>query len=408
MPRVAKSLTTTTCTNARPIVREGNKFERVITDGQCPGLQLHVAPSTGFKSWRIKYKNHLGKTEFHVFDKFPNLSLADARIEANKLKTKLALPPQRPALTFKEVAEDWIHWKKNFAVKGKLPAKITIEKYQNYLENDLYPTLGELDINAINREVCSSLLTEIHSRTPAGADKCHQALNMIFKYAVKNNKKSSAVDLEQIISMENPDEFVMPSDLRLEYGRCAGMTSKQMQLASKLQHHIFLRSGEIMPSKWSEIEFEKMLWTIPAQRMKMKRTHSIPLSKQALNILRELKKLAGKSEFVFPNEKGDSHLVRDSLSKAFRDYKIPYTPHDCRTMAGSWLKNKGVSPFAIEVQLAHIIGNKVQIAYEVEQHKFFMEERISAMQMWSNFLEGIKSKSKDTKLCPLCHNEMHI
>lgn len=406
MPRVAKALTTTTCTNAKPIVRNGKNHERVIADGQCPGLQLHVSATTGFKSWRLKYKNHLDKYEFHVFDKFPNLSLAEARIEANKLKIKLALPPSKPSATFKTVADDWLKWKKTFAVKGKLPAENTIEKYKNYLDNDINIVLGDLDINAVNRENCAELLINLHERTPAGADKCRQALNMIFKYAVKNNKKTAGVDLEEIISLENPTEFVMPKDIRKEYQKCEGMTSKTMQLAMQLQHHVFLRSGEIMIAQWTEIDFKKKLWTIPAQRMKMKRIHSVPLTNQAVTILTELKDIAGDSEYIFPSEKGDMAMHRDSLSKAFREHKISYTPHDCRTIAGSWLKNNGVSPFAVEVQLAHIIGNKVQIAYEVDQYKFFMDERIIAMQMWSNFLGGNKSKSHAENCCPLCLHEL--
>lgn len=409
MPRVAKPLTLLACTNAKPITRDGKRFERVISDGQCPGLQLHVSPVTGLKSWRIKYNNHNGKLEFHVFDRFPNLSIADARIEANKLKSKLALPPKLPSLTFRAVAEEWIKWKESYAVKGRLPAENTIEKYKNYLENDLNPVLGDLAIDTVNREVCSELLIKLNSRTPAGADKCRQALNMIFKYAHKNKKVRELVDLGDIISLEDPDDFVMPTDIRSEYIKCEGMTSKPMKLAMQLQHHIILRSGEIMPSLWTEIDFEKMLWTIPAARMKMKRIHSVPLTSQVIKILKELKKLAGDSKFVFPSEKDDDlPMHRDSLSKAFREHKISYAPHDCRTIAGSWLKNKGVSPFAVEVQLAHIIGNKIQSAYEVDQYKFFMEERISAMMMWSNFLEGNNLNQRKEQFCPLCGHGLNV
>jgi integrase len=210
---------------------------------------------------------------------------------------------------------------------------------------------------------------------------------MIFKYAVKKGKKKYLVDLDDIVYMKNPKKFIPPKDIHAEYAKCLNMTSKLMQLAMRLQHHIFLRSGEIMSLEWEHVK--NSMLEIPAELMKMDQPHKVPLSTHAKKIIEEIKKFTGSEKFLFPSSSKTGHLTGDALSKAFREHQIPYYPHRCRTIAGSWFKNKSIAaPYIVEIQLSHKTKSKVQESYEVEAHDFFLKERKIMMQKWSDFLES--------------------
>lgn len=388
----ATTLEDSTCKGAKPLPDR----EHMLFDGGCPGLHLHIAVS-GKKTFRVRIKVD-GKIKTHSIGTYPKLTLSNARIEAGIiLRDGFPKDLLLNKTTFEVVANRWLLWKKTYAKNGKVSAEATHYQHTNYLNNILIPFFGKKDINEINRKLCNNFLVELNIKTPASADKSRQILNMIFKYAVRNELKEFPVDLLEITSTANGKKVDMPKDLPSLYEKCNEYSSPIMSLAMKLQHHIFLRSGEIMTIKKDDINLDKKLLTITAENMKMKREHIVPLTKQTIQIIKELIKLDEESEWLFPNPNNDKHMVRDYLSKSFRKIKLGYTPHNCRVFAGSWLKMNGVDPHIIEMQLAHESKNKVQSAYEIQQQNFYMLKRCEAMQKWSDFLET-KTQEKENEL----------
>ena len=194
------------------------------------------------------------KIKTHTIGTYPKLTLANARIAAGIiLRDGLPKDLLLNKTTFEVVAKKWLLWKKTYAVNGRLQSEATHYMHNNYLNNMLIPFFGKKDINEINRKLCNNYLSELNKTIPASADKARQILNMIFKYAVRNELKEYPVDLLEITSTAKGKKIEMPKDLPSSYEKCNGSTSQIMCLAMQLQHHIFLRSGEIMTIKKSDI-----------------------------------------------------------------------------------------------------------------------------------------------------------
>ncbi|MDD4911928.1 MAG: tyrosine-type recombinase/integrase [Sideroxydans sp.] len=401
MPRVAKVLTDLAVKNARCT----SKANQRINDGKVAGLHLIIYKKSGAKSWRITDSNN----KPHTLGHYPDMSLEDARKavpsflailhEAKVQEVKIAKSSERG---FEAVAERWLSWRKNFHKNGKPPATSLIDKYRKVLNKDLIPALGQYDIDDIDRKVISTLLLAVNERSNAIAIKCKQYLKMILEWSIDEEIRSTPLpSFKNIIAEKEPKPFVMPTDIRAEYLKCFNTSSKVMSIAMRLQHHIFLRSGELFcikkygvlySSKWIEIDWDKKLWAIESMRMKEQRPHVIPMTAQVESLLRELHELTGHTEFLFPapqgKKKDKAPMVPKSLSKAFDEVGIDYNPHRCRTIAGEWLKKNGVLPIFVEFLLAHQTANQVTQSYEVEPHLYFMKERLEALQKWSDYLEN--------------------
>ena len=406
MPKLAKSLTFETINNAK-----ADAVEQLLFDGGCPGLHLHVAKLTGNKTWRVRIPVN-GKIKTKKIADYPKVSLKQARLLAGAVLHKGFNPEEEKPVTFsfRVVAVEWQEW--CYLYKKPKPTHGTFKVHKSYLQNHLLPEFGDLEFYDVDRDMCTTFLRKIFKETEAGADKCRQILNMIFKYGKRNIKNAGErVDLEEIINYDDTkNDFVMPADILAEYGKCENIKSQLMKLASKLQHHIFLRSGEIISkldeetdirygAEWKEIDFAKKLWTVPDFRMKMKRTHTVPLTSQVISLLRELHKITGKTSFLFPSPADDNEAMsRDDLSSTFREYNIPYDPHDCRTIAGDWMKQNGIDRDVVEMQLSHKLGGKVSQAYEQDPHLYALDKRLKAMQKWSDYLESRKKETEKEKL----------
>lgn len=414
MPRIAPILKDLDCRNAKPIInkKSGLPAPKMLSDGFCPGLKLHVSLPAGKnqtmqKTWRFQFKDNQGKYRSTDLGKYPSLSLDQARKTAEIIRLKLVgqdniLLPD--TCSFGVVAEDFMAWKKKYHKS----AAATVKKDRLILENYILPKIGTKDINEVNREVCSEVILFIDSKSNSLAVKGKQLLDGICQYAVRERKKKESVDLQKIIRAEKAKPFEMPSDIQAEYRKCEEMTSEIMRIAMQLQHHIFLRSGslishldedtkEVFGSKWCEVDWEKQLWIIPGERMKMGSPHATPFTTQVFKLLTRLNELTGESEYMFPTQLGKNKnkipMVRDTLSKAFREKGIAYHPHKCRTIAGDWLKRNGANYLYVELQLSHQIplglaaSTDVQKAYEHSPHLYYLDERREMLQKWSDFLE---------------------
>jgi len=399
MPRLAKPLTDLACKTAKPILRNGKNYESVIVDGACKGLIFHVSP-TGKKTWRIRYDVD-GKQKNHTFANYPDTTLAQARAKLPETVASITEKTNQITSkehTFRHVAEEWHSWKKSFPIKGKLPEPATIRKHRQALDLDLIPKLGDIQIEEIGRDRLKEVLLEINMRSNPVAVKAKQILSMILDYSVDEGYRNTpAPSTKNIVSILKKEKFKMPDDIIVEFEKCDLLDTKVGKLAMKLQHHVFMRSGEIMRSEWAEINWKAGLWNKPAQHMKMKRPHTIPLTRPVIRLLEELNQISGGTPFLFPAPGGKfkdkKPMNRDILSANFRDAGIPYHPHACRTIAGEWLKKHKTPPVLVEYLLAHKIGNTVQDAYEVAPHLYFLDERLEALTKWSNHLDTV-NKSK--------------
>lgn len=400
MPKIPAPLTDTTI---RQITIKDK--EQLIGDGGYLGLYVHVAKNTGRKTWRLRIRenNKIVKTEtvgsFEVKGALDNLTIKEARLKADLLKQAYFNPEKVivPAgvVTFEDVVKQWQGWYNNYAKLNKS----TIDAHNGFLKGDILPAFGKMDIKAVNRKLCSDLLLKKDKTAPAAADKIRQILNMIFDYASENVEGGQLINLKKIIKYEKIKEFELPANIHEEYKKCDKAKTPVLRLACKLQHHIFLRAGELISSlnestnilhgsEWQEIDFKNRIWNVPACRMKMKLKHTVPLSSQVIGFLKELKAITGETSYLFPSRRNSKKpMVRDNLSIAFRDCGIQYYPHNCRIIAGSWLKQNGTLREVVEVQLSHVLGDNTEQAYTTKPELFYMNERRIALQKWSDYLE---------------------
>jgi integrase len=151
----------------------------------------------------------------------------------------------------------------------------------------------------------------------------------------------------------------------------------------------FVRTGELRGAEWREVNFDKAEWRIPAERMKMREQHIVPLSSQAVSVLREMQKHTGNRQFIFPNQHNPSGCMSEN-TLLFALYRMGYhskaTGHGFRATASTILNENGFPPDVIERQLAHTERNQVRAAYN---HAQYLPERRKMMQWWANYLEGL-------------------
>lgn len=398
MPRLAKPLTDTEIRNAKP----GEKPRRLF-DGK--GLHLLINPD-GSKYWRLKYVFE-GREKRISLGLYPEVTLAEARnlaiSERRKLregvdpaaerKAKKLADRQKYANTFKAVALEWYERKCNAPTKKWAPA--TARKVNEALTIDLIPRLGRRPISEITGAEVLATLRTIEARSPHMAHKARQYVGAIIREAMRTGKRDERriIDLRDSLH-QLPESHFNTFDQKDLPGFIKALDAyqgnPQTRIALKLLMHTFVRPSEMAGARWPEFDLESAEWRIPASRMKMKREHLVPLSKQVIILLKELHPLTGEYPFLFPNERApqSQHMARDTFSKAMRSmgFQGKATPHGFRAMASTALNETGFDPDIIEAQLAHKELNEIRRAYNRSQ---YVEKRAAMMQAWSDFLEGI-------------------
>lgn len=394
MPRLAPPLTDTEIRNAKP----GSKPRRLF-DGE--GLHLLINPDGG-KYWRLKYLFD-GKERRMSLGVYPKVTLAEARNKANKERGKLkeGCDPAterktekhakltKAANTFKAVALEW------YAYKSASWAPATARKANEALTIDLIPSLGKRPIAELTGAEVREALRLIESRSPHMAHKARQYCGSIVRYACRNGKREEhrLIDLRETLNKLTESHFNTFDEKDLpgfidKLDQYKGAT--QTRIALTLLMHTFVRPSEMAGARWSEFDLDAAQWHIHASRMKMKREHLVPLSKQAIALLEELRSLTGAFPFLFPGERAphSQHMARDTFSKAMRSmgYQGQATPHGFRAMASTMLNEMGFDPDVIEYQLAHKETNKIRLAYNRAQ---YLKKRTDMMQSWADYLGGI-------------------
>jgi integrase len=374
-----------------------------LSDGN--GLALLVYPN-GSKYWVYRYR-YLGKEKTLSLGIYPEVTLAEARLklmDARKLisagqdpsETRKAL--KRQALisaenNFEAVAREWI--------AAKSPA--WTPRYRGFmtsrLENDLFPRLASRPIKDITAPELLSVVRIIEERGATElANRAIQYCGQIFMYGIATGRaeRNPAADLKGALKTHIKKHFAhlkaieLPDfldKLRVYDG------NRQTKLAVTLLMLTFVRTTELRGATWDEIDLDKAEWHIAAERMKMRRGHIVPLSRQAVAAFKELQRLNGPWRFVFPNpHKPIKHMSENAVLYAL--YRMGYhnrtTGHGFRHTASTILNESGLfSGDAIERQLAHVQSNKVRGAYN---HAEYLPERRKMMQWWADYLDKVEAR----------------
>ena len=369
------------------------------------GLFLLVQPS-GSKWWRYKYR-FVGKEKLLALGSYPDVSLADAR-ERHMKARKLLAAGHDPSETKKEVKRQTaIRHENSFEVIArewhtKRSHKWT-EKYSSMLlrrlEVDVFPKLSSRPIAEIAAPEVLSMLRIIESRGAHDlSHRVQQVCGQIFAYAIVTGRaeRNPVNDLRGALTpiVRKHNAYLKAEDLPEFLKKLAAYDGAQTRLAMKFLLLTFVRTGEMRGALWAEINMDKAEWRIPAERMKMRDPHIVPLSKQAIVVLNELKPITGHWDHVFPNQ----HRPIGKMSEntiLYALYRMGYhgksTGHGFRATASTILNEHGFAPDVIERQLAHLERNGVRAAYN---HAQYLPERRKMMQWWADYLDGSLNKHK--------------
>jgi integrase len=378
--------------------------QQKLTDGG--GLFLLVHPNGG-KYWRLAYRFG-DKQKTLSLGIYPDVSLAQARErrdDARKLLANGADPgavkqAQKASATlsaessFEAIAREWFakfktHWADSHSSK-------IIKRF----ENDIFPWLGSRPIADITPH---ELLKCIQRTEGRGAiDTAHRALQncgQVFRYAVQTGRASRDItsDLRGALPPVKKEHYASITEPKAVAELLRAIDGFRgtfiVQCALKLAPLFFVRPGELRKAEWAEFDLDKSEWNIPAERMKMRQPHFVPLSSQAVKILRELYALTGDGTYLFPGARTNGRPMSDAaVNAALRrmgyDTKTEITGHGFRAMARTILhEGLGIPPEVIEHQLAHRVPDALGTAYNRTK---FLPDRRKMMQSWADYLDKLK------------------
>jgi integrase len=389
---------------ARNAKSKGEQYK--ISDAD--GLYLLVMPAGG-KYWRFDYR-YDGKRKTLALGTYPEISLLDARgrlCDARKVLAHAIDPgeqkkAQRKAQaaienSFEVVAREWHGKNKSIWTPGH--ADTTLER----LERDVFPWLGQQPIDNIKAPDVLRVLRRVESRGAIEtAHRIKTVCGQVFRYAVATGRADSdptaalkgalpSVKVKHRAAITEPNKF---ADLLRAIDGYEG--SFVVKCALQIQALTFVRPGELRHAEWSEIDLDAAQWNIPAEKMKLRLPHIVPLSNQAVYILKELEPLTGKGRYVFPNGRGLARPLSDNgVLAALRTMgftKEQMTGHGFRAAARTILDEVlGQRVDLIEHQLAHAVKDPNGRAYNRTAH---LPARREMMQLWADYLDGLKSRAK--------------
>lgn len=396
MPKRTIPLSPLQITNAKP-----REKDYKLSDGG--GLYLLVTPSGG-KLWRLKYR--IGGLERKLsLGAFPAVSLADARRRREHARAQIAqgidpnaVKKEQEAVahdTFATVAAEWMEYKKTSRFSGR-----HAERVWRSLENDIFPSLGPIPVSEISTKQIAAVIRQIESRgVRETAARALQKITAILQFAAKDERVShnaarelrGTVETRRVEHLPAMTREELPDFLRqLEVANVYAVT----RLAIKMVLLTLTRTQEIRGARWDEFDLDGRLWTIPADRMKMKMEHRVPLSVQALEVLEQLRPFSGREKLCFPGHHDPSRMMSENamLYALWRmGYRGKATVHGFRATGSTILNECGFNPDAIERQLAHAERNKIRAAYHRSE---YMEERRKMMDWWGDYLDQLKEEGK--------------
>ena len=400
MPKRIAPLTDTKVRTTKPTEKPQKLF-----DGG--GLFLLVTP-TGGRLWRFKYRFG-GSEKLLSIGTYPETSLAEARqrrdqasallakgIDPSETKKAQKAAGNQETETFEIIAREW--YAKFSPSWATSHAKTTIRR----LELFIFPWLGARPVKTITAPELLAALRRIEAKGALEtAHRVKQVCGQVFRYAIATGRaeRDPSGDLRGAIPPASGKHMATITDPKEIAGLLRSIDDYRggivTRCALQLAPLVFVRPGELRQAEWSEFNLETAEWRIPAEKMKAGTVHIVPLSRQAIDILREIHPLTGHGRYVFPSPRTDSRpMSSNAILSALRRMgyaKDEMSGHGFRSMASTLLNEQGWNRDAIERQLAHAEKNRVRAAYNYAE---FIPERKKMMQAWADYLEGIKSGAK--------------
>lgn len=377
-------------------IRRAKPEAKAYTLGDGQGLSLLVEPN-GSKSWRFRYR-YAGKPKMISLGVYPTITLAEARSrrdEARKIvaegknpsevrkEQKLALRIQSEN-AFEKIAREW-HQMKSAKWSAGYASDI-IEAFQN----DIFPYVGARPVGEIKPLELLNVLRKIEKRGALEKmRKVRQRCSEVFRYAIATGRAefNPAADLSSALEVHKSNHFpFLKSDEIPDFLRALDSYtgSRLVQIATKLLMVTGVRTIELRAALWQEFDLDNAIWEIPAERMKMRRPHLVPLSTQALGFLNELKSMTGNYRYVFPGRNDPNKPMSEaSVNQLIKriGYAGKLTGHGFRHTLSKILHENGFNTAWIEMQLAHVDKNSIRGTYN---HAQYFEKRKVMMQWYSD------------------------
>lgn len=394
-------------TFVRQVKHSGKPSGDKYTDGG--GMYLLV--SAAGKYWRMDYRLD-GKRRTLALGVYPDVSLAKARQRREKAREQLAdgIDPgvakreeQRAkadaaANTFEAVSREWLEKTANKR------AAVTQAKVTSWLEKDVFPHIGKLPISTIRaKDVLDKVARRMEARgIHESAHRIVQICSQVFRYAVAIGlvERDVTVDLRGALVSVDKTNYAAITDPKQVGQLMRSIRAYEghptVRAALQLSPLVFVRPGELRAAEWSEMDLDAGEWRIPGPRMKMKVEHLVPLSRQALGILREVQPVSGHGRYVFPSIRtGERCMSENTVNAALRGMgyaKEVMTAHGFRAMARTIMDEVlGERPDLIEHQLAHTVKDPNGRAYNRTSH---LPARREMMQRWADYLDDLAQGAK--------------
>lgn len=408
MPKRVPQLNDTQIKQAKP-----QQKDYQLSDGG--GLSLLITKDGG-KWWRFNYISPIdSKRKLISFGTYPDVTLLKARELRKEVRQKIKdgidpsnerkdkkkadeLLAKENQNTFKNIATEWLSRKQNEICETHYKKTI------RYLEKDIYPVIGDKHIDGVTRADILQIITKLDDNAAGvAARKCLSIIRMVYKYALTFSKAAHniAADIDTATALRKRElkHFAFIKDPK-ELGELLSAIDAYQgdintKYALKLMPLVFVRPANIRFMEWSEINFKKAVWNIPAEKMKMKDPHIVPLSIQAIEILREVQKYNGSYRYVFASQVTTVRPLSENTLNiglkrlGFGDKTVSHGfRHTAATLLNTHKMKIGIDSEIIERQLAHKERNKIKAVYD---HAEYLPERTKLMQWWADYLEGLKN-----------------
>ncbi len=388
-------------------IRSAKPRERQYKMADEKGLYVLVT-KTG-KYFRFDYR-FLGKRKTLAIGVYPDVTLKSAREKRDEARRQLAegIDPSQykketramlmdqATSSFEAVALEWFTKNKHTWTHGH--SRTIIRR----LELNVFPWLGKRPVASITPRELLTVLRRMEDRGALEtAHRVKTICGQVFRYAIATGRaeRDPSADLKGALPPTNPKRMATITDpkkigelLSAMDGYAGSMITR---CALQLAPLVFVRPGELRKAEWVEIDLEKSEWKIPAEKMKTRKSHIIPLSSQAVIILKELEPLTGGGRYVFPSLRTSKRpMSNNTVLAALRRMGYPkdeMSGHGFRAMASTVLHEQGWQSDLIERQLAHAERNSVKAAYNYAE---FLPERKRMMQAWADYLDGLKAGQK--------------
>ena len=391
---------------ADTFVRQVKPSGKAAGDSYADGGGMYLLVKPAGKYWRMDYR-HLDKRKTLALGVYPAVTLAQARKRRDEAKAQIAdgIDPNTAKRaeklaqkniagnTFEKVANDWLQ---SPAADRKA---ITQQQVSNWLQKDIYPSLGKLPITAIGPREVLAMARKMEDRGVFdSAKRLVQICGQVFRYAVAEGsaERDVTVDLKGALQKAEKRHYAAITDPALLAPLLRALDSHNGHIycraALRITPLVFVRPGELRTAEWAEIDLDKAEWRIPGSKMKMENDHIVPLSTQALAILQELHPITGHGQYVFPSIRtGERPMSENTINAALRALgydNTMQTAHGFRATARTILDEVlGERVDLIEHQLAHAVKDANGRAYNRTAH---LPARREMMQRWSDYLDKLK------------------